>query len=73
MTIYQLIRAAWHVGISVSHKADTSVGGGDGGGDAGNKVALLRFTVASFSGKLIFNGSAVGTFTIALKSLFLKH
>ena len=35
------------------------------------KEALLRLTV--FSLKLIFNGSAWGTFTLALKLLFLKH
>ena len=33
----------------------------------------LRFTVVSFLDKLIFNGSATGTFTIASKSLFLKQ
>ena len=34
------------------------------------KEALLRFTIVSFLGKLIFNGSATGT--LALKSLFKR-
>ena len=34
------------------------------------KEALLRFTLFSFSDKLIFNGSSRGTITLALKSIF---
>ena len=37
------------------------------------KEALLRFTVFLFSGQTHFQESATGTFTIASKSLFLKH
>ena len=31
------------------------------------------FKILSFRVKLIFNGNATGTFTIASKSVFLKH